>query len=97
MATLHTFRTKTGMQTRRISPLRAIRLQCLECVCWQAKEVELCQSPNCSLFPFRFGTDPGRRAKTEKQVKASRRNALRLRESHGKSENAGHRTGEAMV
>lgn len=31
----------------------AITAQCLECVCWIRKEVELCTDKGCPLFPFR--------------------------------------------
>ena len=31
----------------------AIRAQCLECVCWQRKEVTLCTDNACPLFPYR--------------------------------------------
>lgn len=47
----------------RLSPLKAIRKQCLECCGGSAKEVKLCTVPNCSLYPFRFGTNPNRRGK----------------------------------
>ena len=40
---------------KRISPLKAIRLKCLECVCWQVAEVKLCPSDDCMLWRFRFG------------------------------------------
>jgi len=31
----------------------AVHAFCLECVGWQRKEVELCTSPACPLFPYR--------------------------------------------
>lgn len=41
--------------------LKAIRQNCLECCCGSSKEVELCQvGKKCSLFVFRFGSDPNR-------------------------------------
>jgi hypothetical protein len=33
----------------------AIRKQCLECMGGSFTEVEACTSPNCSLYPYRFG------------------------------------------
>ena len=33
----------------------AIRNFCLECVCYSPKEVKLCCSPKCWLYPYRFG------------------------------------------
>lgn len=48
-----------------MTPIEAIRKQCLYCMIGQSKEVELCTSPNCHLFYCRFGknrTNPRRRA-----------------------------------
>jgi len=44
----------------RQTPLRAIRRKCLDCSCFQAKEVNLCPIPECSLFSYRFGHNPAR-------------------------------------
>jgi len=39
--------------------LRAIRLKCLDCCCGYVKEVRNCTVSNdCSLYLYRFGTDP---------------------------------------
>ncbi len=43
-----------------MTPLKAIRRKCLECCCGQYKEVRLCPSKDCSLYPFRFGKNPNR-------------------------------------
>lgn len=43
-----------------MTPLKAIRKKCLECCCGQYKEVRLCPSKDCSLYPFRFGKNPNR-------------------------------------
>lgn len=40
------------------SPLKAIREKCLDCSCGSPKEVKLCATTECSLFPFRYGTNP---------------------------------------
>ena len=47
------------------SPLRAIRDKCLDCSCYQASEVRLCEAVKCPLWPFRAGKHPwiGRRRK----------------------------------
>lgn len=42
-------------RTVRLTPMKAIRYQCLECVGWSFKEVELCTDPNCPLHPYRSG------------------------------------------
>ena len=46
------------MEDKRISPLKAIRLKCLECCCGSSNEVKLCPCTNCSLYPFRDGHNP---------------------------------------
>ena len=43
---------------RKITPLKAIRLKCLDCTCNQAKEVTLCTAENCPLYAFRTGHRP---------------------------------------
>ena len=40
------------------SPLRAIRAKCLDCSCYQAGEVRLCEAVKCPLWPFRAGKHP---------------------------------------
>jgi hypothetical protein len=44
-----------------ISPLKAIRLKCLDCSCGSAPEVRACVFTECSLYPFRFGKNPNRK------------------------------------
>lgn len=45
------------MQT---NPVKAIREKCLDCCCWSATEVSLCQVERCPLYPFRLGKNPYR-------------------------------------
>lgn len=45
----------------KITPLTAIRAKCIDCCAGQLKEVRLCQITDCSLHPFRFGTNPLRK------------------------------------
>ncbi len=60
----HTIRSKGGgTKIVSLSPLRAIRLNCLECVCWSAYEVKNCTSKLCPLFKFRLGKVPGHKGK----------------------------------
>jgi hypothetical protein len=53
------------------SPLKTIRLHCLSCND-TALEVKLCPCVNCLFYPFRFGKNPGRKAReyTDEQKKA---------------------------
>lgn len=45
---------------RRLTPLRAIRVWCLDCSHWQPKEIRQCPSTKCPLYPYRFGKNPNR-------------------------------------
>jgi len=55
---------KNGEQKKvELTPLKAIRLHCLQCVCWTAYEVKNCTSPRCPLYPFRLGKAPGHKGK----------------------------------
>lgn len=44
--------------TSKTDILKALRAKCLDCCCEQAAEVRKCHIANCSLHPYRFGTDP---------------------------------------
>jgi len=41
-----------------MTPMRAIRAKCLDCVCGSPQEVRLCPSQNCPLYPYRTGHRP---------------------------------------
>jgi hypothetical protein len=57
------------------SPLRAIRAKCLDCSCYQASEVRLCEAVNCPLWPFPAGRHPwwGEGEKTSQTLANSER------------------------
>ena len=55
------------MSTTKTELLKTIRKKCLDCVCFQAKEVELCPGNDCPLWPYRFAKDPFKTPLTEKQ------------------------------
>jgi hypothetical protein len=38
--------------------LDVIREKCLDCCCCQPSEVDRCTAVGCSLWPYRFGTNP---------------------------------------
>ncbi len=46
------------MANKKTTPLKAIRLKCLDCCCNSSKEVSLCIIPECPLFQFRYGKNP---------------------------------------
>ena len=48
------------MEGKRTTPLKAIRLKCLDCCCGSAHEVKLCDVVKCALHPYRFGKNPSR-------------------------------------
>ena len=43
------------------TPMKAIRLKCLDCCCRSAHEVNLCNLEKCPLHPYRFGKNPYRK------------------------------------
>jgi len=55
MAVKHTWRTKDGTKTGELTRTKAIRLKCLDCSCWNAREVRLCPAKLCPIWPFRLG------------------------------------------
>ena len=46
------------MKANHITPIKAIRRKCIDCCCGQLAVVRLCESTNCSLYPFRLGKRP---------------------------------------
>ena len=57
---------------KRISPLKAIRLKCLNCCCGSSNEVKLCPVTTCPLYAFREGHNPNipKRAYTTEEREA---------------------------
>ena len=43
-----------------MKPLKAVRKKCLWCMNEQPKEVKLCPTEDCELWPFRFGKNPNK-------------------------------------
>ncbi len=43
-----------------MTPLKAIREKCIDCMCGSMTEVRLCTCESCSLYPYRFGHNPSR-------------------------------------
>lgn len=46
---------------KQLSPLKAIRIKCLECSAGHVTAVKNCVTEDCSLFSYRFGTNPKRK------------------------------------
>ena len=50
--------------------LRAIRARCLDCCAERRKEIELCPSKRCSLWPYRMGLYPERKKRVKSRSPA---------------------------
>ena len=40
------------------TPINAMRKKCLDCSCFQPKEVRLCPCVDCPIYPYRMGRRP---------------------------------------
>lgn len=67
MAHEHTFITKNGLVTKKLTASQAIRQKCLECCGWYTPEVKHCEAKDCALHPFRMGRAGNKLNLTEKQ------------------------------
>ena len=86
----------TEMGHKPMSPLRALRLSCLDCCAGSAQEVAMCMSLRCPSWPFRMGTNPHRKLPSGEQLQAMQERGRRLaRESCASSSANGH--GEWVV
>lgn len=56
-----------------MTPIKAIRAKCLDCVGWQPKEVRLCPSEECPLHPYRMGHRPKANEETTETLDAENR------------------------
>lgn len=50
----------------KLTPLKAIRLNCIDCSGYSKVEVRNCVILDCPLYPFRLGTNPNRKGKGNK-------------------------------
>ena len=59
----HTIKDQDGnLKTyENLTPVKAIRLHCLECLGYSYDEVKKCTAFLCPLFPFREGKNPKKR------------------------------------
>lgn len=63
----------------RMSPLRALRLRCLDCCAGSPDEVRLCTAVTCPSWPFRAGSNPWRAEPSEARRESSRKTMRDLR------------------
>ena len=61
-----------------MSPLKALRLRCLDCCAEQPSEVRRCTAVGCPSWPFRMGNAPWRNPMSEDQREARRQAGERL-------------------
>lgn len=72
---------------KEVSPLKAIRLKCLDCSCNSSEEVRECFAKKCPLYQYRFGyklDENGNRRKkklTEEHKEALKKRAIKARAS----------------
>ena len=73
MAVQHTWKVIGKEYTGMITMGKAIRQHCIDCSGGYRTEVRQCHITTCSLHPFRFGKDPGRKTRrlTDEQKKAA--------------------------
>jgi hypothetical protein len=84
MAIKHTIGTEDGKQVEvSLTPIKAIRRFCLECMCWGVAEVSRCTAPLCPLFPFRMGDTHADLTPEDRKRKSERMSGL-LKERGGK-------------
>ena len=65
-----------------MTPLRAIREKCLDCMCGNSAEVSRCPCSDGVLFPFRTGHNPNIKM-TEEQKAARAANLRKKAHVHG--------------
>ena len=58
-----------------MTPLRAIRAKCLDCMGGNAAEVRRCPSESCPLYPYRMGHNPN----VQRELTAEQREAVKAR------------------
>lgn len=54
--------------SKALTPIRAIRKKCLDCLGGHYKEVRQCSSTDCTLHPYRMGKRPGQGEESKKQI-----------------------------
>lgn len=58
----HRIRTSTGIESVIVDPLKAIRLNCLECQGQRVFAVARCEDHFCPVYPYRLGVASGSQA-----------------------------------
>ena len=58
-----------------MTPMKAIRLKCLDCCCESSAEVKICPSQDCPLWAYRSGHNPARAGVSRKDFNAKQANS----------------------
>ena len=61
------------MAAEHITPIKAIRAKCVDCMCGSVYEVALCPSEKCPLWAFRLGKNPNIKLSDEERIKRAER------------------------
>ena len=77
-----TIDVRDGMPQAR-SPLKAIRLRCLDCCAGSYTEVERCPADKCPLHAFRLGKNPYRKPMSEERRAACSARMKKMHEDRG--------------
>jgi hypothetical protein len=64
-----------------MSPLKALRLRCLDCCNGSAHQVRTCASTDCPSWPFRLGKNPYRQVTEAQREKGRRLTDTRLKDN----------------
>ncbi len=59
-------------RTKTLTPLKAIRANCLDCSGGSPAEVRLCAIPDCPLYGYRFGKRPKTVQKANEKLAAKK-------------------------
>ncbi len=74
------------MSATKATLLKNIHQKCMDCSAYQSKEIELCPSDDCPLWPFRMGKDPfktGRELSDAQRANLAKARAMRKSNSQG--------------
>lgn len=65
------------------TPMKAIRLRCLDCCAGSYTEVERCPAAKCPLHPFRLGRNPFRKPMSDERRAAASARMKKMQAERG--------------
>lgn len=60
----------------KVTPMKAIRLKCLQCTCGQFQEIRDCTIKDCALYPYRMGHRPKKETSQDATCEESKNEAM---------------------